>query len=95
MGWVFIGFVESTLIFGVSYLERVDHELAAERRSAKPSVQTWDYILTNVFSLVFIPLSLIVAGLDQRYGWSVSFPLYLQIAALLVGNNSSYRSFHG
>lgn len=93
MGWAFIMSMESAVIIGVSYLERVDQDLAAERRSTKPSVQTWDYILTNIFSLVFIPLSLIVAGLDQRYGWSAPFPLYLQIAALLVGITATIKIF--
>jgi protein-S-isoprenylcysteine O-methyltransferase Ste14 len=93
MGWVFIATLEGAVIFGVRYLEKVNADLADERRTAKPSVQTWDYVLTNFFSLVCIPAALITAGLDQRFGWSAPFPIGLQIFGLGLGILAAYGLF--
>jgi protein-S-isoprenylcysteine O-methyltransferase Ste14 len=62
---------------------RFNPALLAERLGPRKGAKTWD---TAIMSLVGI-LQLgryIVAGLDQRYGWTGDFPLALQIAALIL-----------
>jgi protein-S-isoprenylcysteine O-methyltransferase Ste14 len=60
---------------------RFEPHLLAERLGPRKGAKTWD---TAILSLVGI-LQLaryVLAGLDQRYGWTGEFPLALQIAAL-------------
>jgi protein-S-isoprenylcysteine O-methyltransferase Ste14 len=62
---------------------RINPGLLAERLGPRKGAKAWD---TTILSLVgVIQLArYIVAGLDQRYGWTGDFPLALQIGALLV-----------
>jgi protein-S-isoprenylcysteine O-methyltransferase Ste14 len=83
--WAFIGGYFTTVFTGVAFLQRKDPELVRERQQVKENVKTWDRVITLLFSLVFIPLTLITSGLDQRFGWSAPFPLLIQITAFLIG----------
>jgi protein-S-isoprenylcysteine O-methyltransferase Ste14 len=83
--WVFIGGYFAVVYIGVIVLQRKDPELVKERQQVQENVKTWDRVITLLFSLVFIPLTLIFSGLDQRFGWSTHFPLPIQILALLIG----------
>jgi len=85
MAWIMIGTYLTTVYIGVAILQKSDPELVAERQQAKEDVKTWDKVITTLFSLVFIPFILITSGLDQRFGWSASFPVVLQILALFMG----------
>jgi protein-S-isoprenylcysteine O-methyltransferase Ste14 len=83
--WVFIIGYFATVFVGVAFLQRKDPELVKERQQVKENVKTWDKLITSLFSLVFIPLTLITSGLDQRFGWSTHFPVIIQILALIIG----------
>jgi protein-S-isoprenylcysteine O-methyltransferase Ste14 len=83
--WVFIAAYFATVFIGVAFLQRKDPELVRERQQVKEDVKTWDKVITLLFSLIFIPLTLIIAGIDQRFGWSVPFPIMIQILALIIG----------
>jgi protein-S-isoprenylcysteine O-methyltransferase Ste14 len=54
-------------------------ERLGPRRGAKP----WDTVILSVLGLAQL-VRYIVAGLDQRFGWSGGFPLPAQIAALTI-----------
>ncbi|MBC8445831.1 MAG: isoprenylcysteine carboxylmethyltransferase family protein [Chloroflexi bacterium] len=84
MAWVFIGTYLGTTVVGVSVVAKASPELIEERRQVKEGTKMWDRILTNLFSLVSVPVVLIVAGLDYRFEWSPRIPLALQIIALVV-----------
>jgi len=62
---------------------RNNPELMQERMSPPKDGKAWDRLLLSVLRLVQLA-RYILAGLDQRYGWSMGFPLFLQIAALVV-----------
>lgn len=84
MAWVWIGTYLSSVLVGVSFLAKADEELIEERRQVKEGTKLWDRILTNLYSLVSIPIALIVAGLDQRFGWPPPIALAFQIVALVA-----------
>ena len=62
---------------------RLDPDLMAERLSPPKGAKTWDRILLSILRLTQLA-RYILAGLDQRYGWTGGFPLAVQIAALAV-----------
>jgi protein-S-isoprenylcysteine O-methyltransferase Ste14 len=57
--------------------------LMAERLSPPKAAKTWDSALLSIARLLQLA-RYILAGLDQRFGWTHGFPLAAQIAALLV-----------
>ena len=61
-------------------------DLALERAQAHEmeDVKDWDRTLMPITALVGPFISWIVAGLDQRFGWSPDLPDWIQIAALIV-----------
>ena len=60
--------------------------LALERSQAlgKEDVKEWDKFLMPFTALIAPFISWIVAGLDQRFGWSADLPNWIQISALVV-----------
>ena len=58
-------------------------DLMAERLGPRKGGKLWDTAIMSIVGLLGLAL-LIVAGLDQRYGWTGSIPLAAQIAALAV-----------
>ena len=61
-------------------------DLALERSQApdKEDVKEWDKYLMPFTALIAPFISWIVAGLDQRFGWSGDLPNWIQITALLL-----------
>jgi protein-S-isoprenylcysteine O-methyltransferase Ste14 len=62
---------------------KINPNLLAERLGARQGTKSWDAAIVSTISLLQLA-RYIVAGLDQRYGWTGDFPLAAQIAALLV-----------
>jgi protein-S-isoprenylcysteine O-methyltransferase Ste14 len=62
---------------------RFNPDLLAERLGARKGGKLWDTVIMSIAGLSELA-RLIVAGLDQRYGWTGAFPFAAQIAALLV-----------
>jgi protein-S-isoprenylcysteine O-methyltransferase Ste14 len=62
---------------------RFNPHLLAERLGPRKGAKAWDTAILSVVG-IFQLARYIVAGLDQRYGWTGDFPLALQIAALIV-----------
>jgi len=64
-------------------LLRFHPDLMAERLSPPKGAKTWDKAVMSTLRLLQL-VRYILAGLDQRYGWTNGFPLPAQIAALIV-----------
>jgi protein-S-isoprenylcysteine O-methyltransferase Ste14 len=64
-------------------LLRFNPELMAERLAPPKGAKTWDRAILSILRLTEL-VRYILAGLDQRYGWTGGFPLAAQIAALAV-----------
>jgi len=62
---------------------RFNPNLLAERLGLRKGAKQWDTAIMSIFGLTQLA-RYIVAGLDQRYGWTGGFPLAAQIAALTV-----------
>jgi len=62
---------------------RFNPDLLAERLGPRQGGKSWDMAIMSVVGLLGLA-RLIVAGLDQRHGWTGDFSLAAQIAALVV-----------
>lgn len=62
---------------------RFNPNLMAERLAPPKGAKTWDRAVVSLLRLTQL-VRYILAGLDQRYGWTGGFPLAVQIAALIV-----------
>jgi len=85
MAWAYLGiFLLSQIIVGF-FLVPLNPELVAERTQLKASPKAqWDRPLVGTVS-VFGPIALlVVAGLDQRWGWTSLVPDTIQFSALAI-----------
>ena len=64
-------------------LIRFNPDLMAERLTPPKGAKTWDRAILSILRLTEL-VRYVLAGLDQRYGWTGGFPLAVQIAALMV-----------
>jgi len=81
-GWAMVGL---TLLWVVATgIVLIPHNLAllAERLGPKKGTKTWDTLILSLFGIVEL-VKLVVAGLDQRYAWSSSISVGLQMIMLL------------
>ena len=62
---------------------RLHPDLLAERLKPPEGAKSWDRAILSILRLMQL-VRYILAGLDQRYGWTGEFPLAAQIAALTV-----------
>ena len=58
--------------------------LLAERLGPREGAKSWDAAIVSSLGLVTL-VRYIVAGLDQRYGWTGGLPVAAQLAGLAVG----------
>jgi len=62
---------------------RFNPGLLAERLGPRKGAKPWDTAIMSLLGLTQL-VRYIVAGLDQRYGWTGGFPLAAQMAALIM-----------
>ena len=62
---------------------RFNPGLLAERLGPRKGAKPWDTAILGILGLMQLG-RYILAGLDQRYGWTGGFPLAVQLAALIV-----------
>ena len=79
--WTYIAIYFGIVIFNVLFIVGKDPELIAERGETKGNTKEWDKTVTNFITIVTL-LTLIVAGLDARIGWS-QVALAVPIAGLI------------
>jgi protein-S-isoprenylcysteine O-methyltransferase Ste14 len=83
MAWAFLGVSAAVLIVGGVGLLKINPELVAERTRMGEGTKGWDKVLTALYGLMGIT-TLLVSGLDMRFGWSGGVPLVVQFAALAL-----------
>jgi protein-S-isoprenylcysteine O-methyltransferase Ste14 len=80
MAWVYVGvYVVGGLVNGV-LLMRVSPETIAERAESGPGVKDWDKLVGGLFAVAYFVLLLLVAGLDERFGWTDTLPTGAHVA---------------
>jgi protein-S-isoprenylcysteine O-methyltransferase Ste14 len=76
--------VMAVWIIGTAFVVlRVNPELLAERLGPRKGAKPWDVAIMSVLGLTQL-VRYVVAGLDQRFGWTGDFPLAAQVLALAV-----------
>jgi len=81
--WTVLGIMTVWVIATVIIILRVHPALFAERLGPRKGAKTWDTILMSLLALMQLTRS-ILAGLDQRYGWTGGFPFFVQMAAFVI-----------
>jgi protein-S-isoprenylcysteine O-methyltransferase Ste14 len=76
---VMLGWIVATALV----IFRTNPELAAERLGPRRGAKRWDTAIMSIVGLVQLG-RYILAGLDQRYGWTAGLPAAAQVAALMV-----------
>ncbi|MBN1178603.1 MAG: isoprenylcysteine carboxylmethyltransferase family protein [Anaerolineae bacterium] len=84
MGWVYVGiFAAFDLATALAVIPR-HPDLLVERSNIQAGTKRWDAIIVRL-SAAYLPMaSWLVAGLDERFGWTPDLPLALQLAAVAV-----------
>ena len=85
MGWIFAIFTFMFSLGSRLFLLRRNPQLFNERFEAmrKDNVEPWDRVLVPFLGIFLPTLTVLLAGLDRRFGWSTEFPVWLQAGAYL------------
>ncbi len=84
--WAYVGMSLVMLLGSRAALLLKNPDLAQERAAAggRADVQPWDRYLMPIVAIYGPVVSWVVAGLDERFGWSPDLPDAIQLAALAV-----------
>jgi protein-S-isoprenylcysteine O-methyltransferase Ste14 len=81
--WALIVVMLAWIAATATVILRVNPDLLAERLGPRKGARSWDVAIMSTIGVTTL-VRLVVAGLDQRYGWTGGIPLTAQIAALAV-----------
>jgi protein-S-isoprenylcysteine O-methyltransferase Ste14 len=79
--WVYLAAILLIILINAF---KMDPELMAERAGLQEGTARWDLYLSVFVAMAGPLLTVLVAGLDQRYGWSGAVALWQQAVALLL-----------
>ncbi len=82
-GWATMAVMLAWVLATAIVIFLLNPGLFAERLGPRKGAKSWDTIILSIVGLVQLA-RYILAGLDQRYGWTGGFPLAAQIAALIL-----------
>jgi protein-S-isoprenylcysteine O-methyltransferase Ste14 len=85
-GWALLGVLAAFLAAHPLILIPVNPELLAEREKGlrDPQMKIWDRWVAGLAGGLFPLAAMLVAGLDERFGWTASFSISLYIAGLVA-----------
>lgn len=82
IAWVFLGIYILIILISLIF---IDPELIEERSHIGPGAKRWDIVLASLTVVFLFPLTFLIAGLDVgRFHWSPSFPVWVQLSALVI-----------
>lgn len=81
--WAAIAVMAAWITATAVVIFRFNPDLLAERLGPRRGAKSWDTAIMSILGLTQL-VRYIVAGLDQRYGWTGGFPLAAQMAALTL-----------
>ncbi len=79
--WAAIAVMLAWIVAMAVVILRLSPDLLAERLGPRRGAKLWDMAIVSSLGLVQL-VRYVVAGLDQRYGWTGGLPVAAQIAAL-------------
>lgn len=83
-GWVFLLAYAALTVILAGTLVRKSPDLIEERMTARTRAKAWDKLLVPVVAVILPFVSLVLAGLDRRLGWTRSITDLASAVALLV-----------
>lgn len=83
-GWAYAGMSLFVLVGGRALILRDNPDQARERAEAGQmhDVKAWDRVLVPLISVYGPLISMVIAGLDERFSWTPDLPDYIQVIAL-------------
>jgi protein-S-isoprenylcysteine O-methyltransferase Ste14 len=84
MAWVYLGVFAGWVVVNAAIMLNRSPELVAERAGGKDDAKGWDLIVAGLFMLFAEPVTLVVAGLNVRFGWTPPVATWIVIAGLVV-----------
>jgi protein-S-isoprenylcysteine O-methyltransferase Ste14 len=81
--WVYLGVYLGLIVANAIVILPRDPELIAERGRIQTNVKSWDKVFSVFYTLCSLGL-LVVAGLDNRWGWSPQLNLTTQLVGLAL-----------
>ncbi len=83
-GWVYVGLTAIFTIGSRMTIAIKMPELVAERRESlqKGDVKSWDRVILPLTFILPIVM-FIIAGLDNRFGWSLGIPLSVHVTGMI------------
>ena len=84
--WVYI-IINTVIIILMGTVLTPNSELAEERLNPKEGMKGWDKFYFGVTTPLYV-LALVLAGLDQRFGWTTNMPLavyWTSVAIYILG----------
>lgn len=84
-GWVYIGLLTSAMAAHVILLVPLNPALLADRAGGmrQPGAKRWDIWLASIASLAWMAI-MIIAGLDERWGWTGTISIGWHITGVLL-----------
>jgi protein-S-isoprenylcysteine O-methyltransferase Ste14 len=83
MGWMLVAITFFWVCATAWVLIRINPDLIAERLGPRKGAKTWDMRIMGVVGLTTIA-RLVIAGLDQRYAWTMDIPNTIQVLGAVV-----------
>jgi protein-S-isoprenylcysteine O-methyltransferase Ste14 len=84
MAWLYLGMLVVGMAVTTLLLIRTHPDLILERSRIGEGVKPWDRVLSRLMALGTLLPTLVVAGLDRRWGWSPQVPADVEIGGVLL-----------
>ncbi len=81
--WAYIGIYLAFLVFNIIVILPGHKELAEERSRVGEGTKSWDKVIGSIGAFGGL-LILVLAGLDERFGWPGAIRIEVQIAAFVL-----------
>jgi protein-S-isoprenylcysteine O-methyltransferase Ste14 len=81
--WAYLGLYLAFLVFNAFVLLRRHRDLVEERSRIGQGTKGWDRVVAGISAFGGL-LILILAGLDERFGWPGSLPFWVQVSAFAL-----------
>ena len=81
--WAALAVMAAWIAATAVILIRYNPDLLAERLGPRKGAKKWDTVIMSLVGLIQLA-RYVVAGLDQRYGWTGGLPVAVQLAAFVL-----------
>jgi protein-S-isoprenylcysteine O-methyltransferase Ste14 len=81
--WAALAVMVAWIVATAIVIIRTNPDLLAERLGPRKGAKSWDTAILSILGLTQLA-RYIVAGLDQRYGWTGGFPIAAQVFGFVV-----------